>query len=39
LKPEKAVDRSGKTQRMKKLKQDLEQYNEHDVKQALRKGS
>ena len=31
-------DRSGRTQRKKKLKQDLEQYKEEDVKSALRKG-
>jgi hypothetical protein len=31
-------DRTGKTQRKRKLKQDLEQYKEEDVKQALRKG-
>ena len=30
--------RSGKTQRKRKLKQDLEQYKEEDVKEALRKG-
>jgi hypothetical protein len=33
------VDRSGRTQRKKKFKQDLEQYREEDIKQALRKGS
>jgi hypothetical protein len=33
------VDRSGKTQRKRKLKQDLEQYKEEDVKEALKKGS
>ena len=33
------VDKSGKTQRIKKFKQDLEQYQEEDVKQAIRKGS
>ena len=33
------VDRSGKTQRKGKLKQDLEQYKEEDIKHALRKGS
>jgi hypothetical protein len=32
------VDRSGRTQRKKKFKQDLEQYKEDDVKAALRKG-
>src|SRR4029079_9240810 len=32
------VDKSGKTQRIKKFKQDLEQYKEEDIKQALRKG-
>jgi hypothetical protein len=32
-------DRSGKTQRKRKLKQDLEQYKEEDIKAALRKGS
>ena len=32
------VDRSGKTQRKRKLKQDLEQYKEEDVKEAVRKG-
>ena len=31
-------DRSGKTQRKRKLKQDLEQYKEEEVKEALRKG-
>jgi hypothetical protein len=31
-------DRSGKTQRKRKLKQDLEEYKEEDVKEALRKG-
>jgi hypothetical protein len=31
-------DRTGKTQRKRKLKQDLEQYKEEDVKEALRKG-
>jgi hypothetical protein len=33
------VDRSGKTQRKRKLKQDVEQYKEEDIKQALRRGS
>jgi hypothetical protein len=33
------VDRTGRTQRIKKLKQDLEQYGEEDIKSALRKGS
>ena len=33
------VDRSGRTQRKKKFKQDLEQYKEEDVKEALRKGA
>jgi len=32
-------DKSGKTQRIKKFKQDLEQYKEEDIKAALRKGS
>jgi tRNA uridine 5-carbamoylmethylation protein Kti12 len=32
-------DWSGKTQRKKKFKQDLEQYKEEDIKQALKKGS
>ena len=32
------VDRSGRTQRKKKFKQDLEQYKEEDIKEALRKG-
>ena len=32
-------DRTGKTQRKRKLKQDLEQYKEEDIKDALRKGS
>jgi hypothetical protein len=32
-------DRSGKTQHKRKFKQDLEQYKEEDIKQALRKGS
>ena len=31
-------DRSGKTQHKRKFKQDLEQYKEEDVKEALRKG-
>jgi hypothetical protein len=31
-------DRSGKTQRKRKLKQDLEQYKEEDLKADLRKG-
>ena len=30
-------DRTGKTQRKKKFKQDLEQYKEEDIKQTLRK--
>jgi hypothetical protein len=33
------VDRSGKTQHKRKFKQDLEQYKEEDIKQALRKGA
>ena len=33
------VDRTGKTQRKRKLKQDLEQYKEEDIKAALRKGA
>ena len=32
------VDKSGKTQHKRKFKQDLEQYKEEDIKQALRKG-
>jgi hypothetical protein len=32
-------DRSGKSQRKKKFKQDLEQYKEEDIKLALRRGS
>jgi hypothetical protein len=32
-------DRSGRTQRKRKPKQDLEQYKEDDIKDALRKGS
>jgi hypothetical protein len=32
-------DRTGKTQRKRKFKQDLEQYKEEDIKAALRKGS
>ena len=32
-------DRSGKTQHKRKFKQDLEQYKEEDIKQALRKGA
>ena len=32
------VDRSGRTQRNKQFKQDLEQYREEDIKTALRKG-
>ena len=31
-------DRTGKTQHKRKFKQDLEQYKEEDVKEALRKG-
>jgi hypothetical protein len=31
-------DRSGRTQRKKKFKQELEQYKEEDVKEASRKG-
>ena len=31
-------DRTGKTERKKKFKQDFEQYNEQDIKEALRKG-
>ena len=31
-------DRTGKTQHKRKFKQDLEQYKEEDVKQALRQG-
>lgn len=33
------IDKSGKTQRKRKFKQDLEQYKEEDVKEALKKGS
>ena len=33
------ADRTGRTQRIKKFKQDLEQYKEEDIKQALRKGA
>ena len=33
------VDRSGRTQRKKQFKQDLERYKEEDIKQALKKGS
>ena len=33
------VDKTGNTQRKKKFTQDLEQYKEEDIKQALRKGS
>ncbi len=32
-------DRSGKTQHKRKFKQDLEQYKEEDIKQALKKGA
>ncbi len=32
-------DRSGRTQRIKRFKQDLEQYKEEDIKDALRKGA
>ena len=32
------VDRSGRTQRKRKLKQDVEQYKEEDIKAALRQG-
>ena len=31
-------DRTGKTQRKRKLKQDVEQYKEEDIKGALKKG-
>jgi len=31
-------DKTGKTQHKRKIKQDLEQYKEGDVKEALRKG-
>jgi len=33
-----AFDRTGKTQRKRKLKTDVEQYKEEEVKEALRKG-
>jgi len=33
------IDRSGKTQRKKQFKQDLEQYKEEDLKSALKKGA
>lgn len=32
-------DRSGRTQRKRKFKQDLSQYKEEDIKDALRKGA
>jgi hypothetical protein len=32
-------DRTGRTRRKKKLKQDLSQYKEEDIKQAIRKGA
>jgi hypothetical protein len=32
-------DRTGRTQRKRKFKQDLSQYKEEDIKQALRKGA
>jgi hypothetical protein len=32
-------DKTGKTQRQRKLKQDLSEYKEEDVKEAIRKGS
>ncbi len=32
-------DRTGKTQRKRQFKQDLSQYKEEDIKEALRKGS
>jgi hypothetical protein len=32
-------DRTGKTQHKRQLKQDLSQYKEDDIKQALKKGS
>ena len=32
------IDRTGKTQRKRKFKQDLEQYKEEDIKEALKKG-
>jgi hypothetical protein len=32
------IDRTGKTQRKRKLKEDVEQYKEEDIKQALKKG-
>jgi hypothetical protein len=33
------IDKTGKTQRKRKFKQDLDQYKEEDIKDALRKGS
>jgi hypothetical protein len=33
------IDKTGRTQRKRKFKQDLEQYKEEDVKEALRKGA
>ncbi len=32
------IDRSGKTQRKRKLKQDLSEYKDEEVKDAIRKG-
>ena len=32
------IDRTGRTQRKRQFKQDLEQYKEDDIKEALRKG-
>ncbi|MFI5423339.1 MAG: hypothetical protein ACHQXG_00950 [Nitrososphaerales archaeon] len=33
------IDRTGKTQHKRKFKEDLEQYKEQDIKDALKKGS
>ena len=32
------IDKTGKTQRKRKLKQDLSEYKEQEVKDAIRKG-
>lgn len=33
------IDKTGRTQRKRKFKQDLEQYKEEDIKEALRRGA
>jgi hypothetical protein len=36
---DRTFDRTGRTQRKRKFKQDLSEYKEEDVKEALRKGA